>query len=241
MPPVKRTKQSTIKKNASTKRAKTTFTGAMSRSSGTGMYRAVSVPGGFAFPLQLKNTLKYVENVSVAITAGVGGFYLTANGLYTISVGGSAHKPLFFNQLAALYNKYHVVSSVVKLYFITNPVASTETYTMCVTLDDTGSLVSTNGVQERALSSTAVLNGPNNVQRPGAPLVASYSAQKMYGATTLSNTSLQGTSTTNPSDPVYYFVSVLNPVNATTATTYIRAEIMYNVIWSDLKDVDQST
>lgn len=218
----------------------------MYRSGGSMRIGTVSptrVLGNFALPLQLSNTMKYVETFTINLAGSTATTWLAANGMFLVSpVLATAHKPMYFNQLALLYNKYHVVSSTLKCNVInTTGTAANSTQTVTVFLDDNNTLLTFNGVQERAQARSTIFNNVNSTQRPSAPVSCAYNAVSTFGTGTLANTSLQGTSTSNPPDQMYYMVTVGDAGVGTTGTIQVRAEILYKVIWTDLKEVDQST
>lgn len=237
----KRTTQATTNAKRSKTSAARSGGGRMS-SAVTGAVRPVVVPRPFSIPVQLKNTMNYVEVQNVTLSGGSARFYIAANAITTISVGAGAHKPLYFNQLMALYTRYHVLSSTIKVsYVATTGAAVSDAFTLSVFLDDDNVVSSVNALQERGTSRTSIVQSNAQTQRSIDPLTLTYSAAKMYGTTTMSNTSLQGTATTNPSDVMYYIISMQDQVAANSGNCIARVQVAYEVIFTDLVDVQQST
>jgi len=77
--------------------------------------RTISSSGGF--PEKIITTLRYTEALSIANTGGVSGKVFRMNSLYDPNFTDTGHQPLYFDQYAAIYAKYRVLSSKIKVTF----------------------------------------------------------------------------------------------------------------------------
>lgn len=81
--------------------------------------RAVAIPrmaNGLGAPKAIVRTLNYSENISMASTLGILNEYLfRANSVYDPNYTGIGHQPYMFDQCAAFFNHYDVLSSTIKI------------------------------------------------------------------------------------------------------------------------------
>lgn len=242
MPPAKRTNASATKTTArSTKKFKPAKT--TSRTSGS--VGAVVIPRPFALPLMLKNTMRYVINDKCIITGGNGFLFYSANGLTNPGGAiGPAHKPLYFNQMIALYDHYHVTYSKISVSFAGSGAVepSNNSYVMTIFNDDDGAVLPNFGLPERPTAKSTLININSYMQRPVSPITASYSASKVFGSGTMANDALRGDGVANPLEGQYFQLRLAQCDGGGDNTTlYFHVEIEYSVIWNELKDVIAST
>lgn len=71
---------------------------------------------GLGAPKSIVRTLTYSENISLASTLGVLNSYIfRANSVYDPNYTGIGHQPYMFDQCAAFFNHYDVLSSHIKI------------------------------------------------------------------------------------------------------------------------------
>jgi len=183
-------------------------------------------------PLRLMNTVKYVEELQVATDAtGFGYHQISANGLYDPNLALGGHQPMYFDQLTALYNHYHVMKSKIKITAIRT--GTNSNCIMVLYLDD-----------DTVVNAT---NAETMAERPGAKLVscwpatgnlgkltATFDAKAMFGGDIYDNDTLKGTSSANPSEQSVWTIGF----NANTSSNVdFLVEIEYTVVWSELKTI----
>lgn len=192
------------------------------------------------FPKMLKFTHRYADVFSITSTTGVRAVQQFAcNGLYDPDLTNAGHQPLYFDQLTPIYDHYCVIGSKIKCKLIPN--SATAGVSFCATLfvNDDGTVTPTalSGIIEQDTGKSVITGGvsPNEVN-----LTSKWSARKYFGKNVLSNTDLQGTSTTNPNELSYYSLIIQAVDLASTVTCACIFEIEYIAIWKELKDIAQS-
>jgi len=194
--------------------------------------------GRQAIAKQLFNTLTYVETFTRTVSAGVNANYqFSCNGLYDPNITGTGHQPMYFDQIAALYNHYTVLRSRIRVTWsainIPNPVS------VALYIEDDTTSGTTSAADQAA-------------ERPGAksgmflPLAegtitryASWDAAKTFGPNPMAQEELSGTSATNPTEQSYYTIVNYFPAGD-TITMVINVKIDYDVVWDEFITVAQS-
>lgn len=183
-------------------------------------------------PKMLKQTLRYFEGPSIAITAGVGGRYqFSCNGLYDPNVTGTGHQPMGFDQMAALYNHYTVVSSRFKL---TPCMDNGTALVVCAWIDDDTTTSASITENAERPSAKLMYTNPSNGWATVPSLYLSWSAKEAFGSGTLSDPSMQGSSSANPTEQQYFTFTAFDPLSGTDATNFFMVELEYDVIWDEL-------
>lgn len=71
---------------------------------------------GYCFPQRLRCSLPYVENSLTLTAAAVPYEYIfTGNNLFDPNLSGIGHQPLYYDTLAAIYGRYYVRASAIKV------------------------------------------------------------------------------------------------------------------------------
>lgn len=192
---------------------------------------------GQGFPKKLSMTHRFDQIIALN-TQPVGAysvFHLSANGLFDPSITGGAHQPLYFKELAAIYDHYTVIGSK-----ITVKVAKTDAFTNipvivgCYINDD--STAGPTGV-------LAMMEHPSATHKlvqassPTAQFSLKWSAKKTFGGSVLGNDNLQGTATANPTEQSVYTLFIDSSVNATQTSVLFTVEIEYIAVWDELRDI----
>jgi len=191
------------------------------------------------FPKQLFNTLTYTETISMSIVAGIGKATFSANGLYAPGLSG-ALQPLYFDQLMAIYNHYTVLRSRIKFQLM-GPVSGATalaSYGIVTVYKDDDLTTASNAVEasSRPEAKWVPFAFPTAIT---TTVWNSYDAVKTYGGTPMSNDNLQGTSTANPTEALYYSAQVWDNSGA-TYPMYYYVNIEYDVVWDELKTIPAS-
>lgn len=193
---------------------------------------------GVGFPDKMYTKLKYVENIHSTAVGGLENIVYRGNSVYDPQYSAGGHQPLFFDQYIAVYEKYRVIGSSVRLQ-ITNE--STQALNVAILPTSTPiSLTTFQAVLEQNRSS-AIRTVP-----PSQYLI---STQKRYCSTrqatgaTKSELYDQDYAGTFNSDPVnlWYWNFYLNSVdNVTAIDARILLTITYYVEFFDRQNVAQS-
>jgi len=209
---------------------------------------AVRVPRPFTFkglnlrrtglPDQLRVKHKYVETYPLTSTSGaMGQFVFSANGMYDPNITGAGVQPLYFDQLAALYDHYTVVSSKCT---ITCMQSSSAIPTICALVkdDDTGNVyASING----SISNDTTSWGYSTYNNPPLKLVKFYNSGRTYGVRDLAgDPTMSGTSAANPTEQTYFRFIIQSSDFTTTSSVNFTVEIEYDAIWRERKEVAES-
>jgi len=190
----------------------------------------------FGFPRQIQMRHKYCETTNLAGALGVmGHFRIRVNGMFDPNITGTGHQPMYFDQLANLYDHYCVIGSKIELRFIPNSLSEEPIAYGCFINDDNSTTPTS--INELIENSLAVVNYTAFGNDTPGILVNKWSAKKYFGKTLLSNTDLQGTPAANPNEQSYYniFLQAVDLLSATSITVSVSIE--YIAIWKELKDI----
>lgn len=193
---------------------------------------------GQGFPRKMIMTHKYEETVSITSTTGAPARYkFNCNGMYDPNYSGTGHKPMCFDQMAALYNHYTVIGSKIRCTVVNATSAGVLGEVALMYNDDTAtSTADISSVAEQVRGKGRLIPAGSTV-----PFFLSnkYSAKKIFGGTVMSNTSLIGTATTNPTETSFWDI-VYQAYGTGTNNVVVKVDISYIAIWSEPKDLGPS-
>lgn len=194
---------------------------------------------GIGFPKRMVITHKYQEIQTVTSTAGVLQKYQwSVNSLYDPNTTGGGHQPMYFDQVAALYDHYVVIGSKIRITVIGNVSTTPGFFAGCYIDDDTTtSTVSDITRLAEQTQGRFITVAPSAL----APKVFNmkWSAKKAFGGSILANTELQGTSASGPTEQQNYTLG-LQAFAGTTANVQVAVLITYIAVWKELKEQDAS-
>lgn len=196
--------------------------------------------GVLGFPKMLKVCHKYVSApAQVNCTLGAMATYIwTCNGMYDPDITSTGHQPLYFDQMALIYDHYTVIGSRIDINVQTSedPIGPS---IGVLWIDDDSGTTATNVsmVSEQGFNPTKNIGGPNH--NPSVFFTKSWSAKKTFGGSVIGNNDLQGTAAANPTELSYYKFSY-NTIDTSSATLYVTARITYIAVWAELKEMAQS-
>lgn len=188
----------------------------------------------WGFPNRLAIAHKYVETVTLTSTSGsLASNLFRCNGMFDPNQSGTGHQPMYFDELAAIYDHYTVIRSEIK---ITAALASTtkEGGVLAVYIDDDTTVANT--LQTALEQNTSSYKMLCNEQGQQVVLKKKWSAES-FGPSPLDNDNLQGTGSTDPSEQSYFVVqwqSIGTPAPA-SAQLALTCEVTYYAIWDELK------
>lgn len=186
------------------------------------------------FPKQLAITHKYTGSHQLSWTspnANVEYFPYGVNCLYDPYLFAGGAQPLYFDQLAAIYNHYTVMKARIRATIVPN---RNEAFVGGIYIDDDSS---------PAVTALDVVNQqPSAVykvsQRDAEVLTVykSWDCKSVFGPNPMDNDRLQGDVATNPAE-FQSFIVYARPVLTVTPTTvfdvYITLE--FDTVWNELK------
>lgn len=190
---------------------------------------------GGAFPSQKKCRMVYTDLVYISTTAGFGKFTFSANGIYDPNLTGVGGQPMYFDQLAALYNHYCVTSSFLEYQVMATNV--NRDFITTIYIDD-----------DATTDNSAIIAG----QRPGAKTVSinpsvtvppvvslGWNAARNFGPGVLNNSLFRGDSVSNPSEQQYYCI-LLNDTALNSESVPVRIKMTFDVTWTEFTNVASS-
>lgn len=188
----------------------------------------------------IKITHRYCQTFNNVSSTGVTAVQrFRTNGMYDPDQTGTGHQPMFFDQLAALYNHYVVIGSKITVKCVPST-STTVPQFVGVNINDDSSLpggVDVNTINEQ----------PDSVFRqiayaPDKPITITrkWSAKKRFGGSILANTELQGTPTTDPTEQSFFTLYNVAVDGASNVGCWMTVTIEYIAIWKELKDVGGS-
>ncbi len=188
--------------------------------------------GRYSLPLRCKNLMRYSSTTNVTLdVTGTTTVTFRANGMFDPEFALGGHQPLYFDQMSALYNHYHVVVSNIHVRV---------------------QALSGSALANLYIDDDATPNGTGTTlrERPGAKtwLVAQdtidhgrkcfWSAQQTFGGNAIDNDELKGTGSNDPSEQSFFIFQLTNGVLDQEIKVY--ADIEFTVVWSELKSIGQS-
>lgn len=191
--------------------------------------RSVNTFGGGPFPNKYRCSLSYSELVTVTVTTGHGEQLFACNGLFDPNTTGTGHQPLYFDQLMAIYDHYTVINSSCKATICDG---SATAWTTTMFLDDdatTGTTTAGNLPLER----------PGCVSMISVPLAEtkslrkSWSSTATFGSNPMDDTTMQGSSTQNPSELTHFVTHFFDPLLA-SHTLLVRFDLRFDTIFDEL-------
>jgi len=231
--PGRLTRQTTKRARTTTKLAKKT-----NRNKTGNDFQSVSRTfnlGPLGFPKMLKAVHRYRENIR--LTTPVSTTYIihsfSCNGMYDPNISGVGHQPLYFDQLAAVYNHYTVIGSKITITMVTP--GPTDGGARCYLNVNDDSTLSGYVKEYSSTEMTAV-----NANSTPTTLSNSWSAVKSFGPNPLANDNLQGTTTTNPPEIQNYALYIEFGTSITGFNMDIQVTIDYIAVWDELKDITES-
>lgn len=185
----------------------------------------------WGFPTRLAMRHKYAElTVLTSTTGSLATYVVSANSMYDPNVTAAGHQPMYFDELASIYDHYTVVSSCCKIT-ITTGSSSNAAAQLVLALDDDAT--GTGNINYAAEGNRSVVKTIANAATQPVVLTSYWSA-KSFGPNPLDNDNLQGSSAASPTE-VSNWILYLNSLNGATTACNLGIEIWYNVVWDELK------
>ena len=193
---------------------------------------------GTGFPKKIKVLHKYSH-----ITTGSSPFGVpvtlawSANGLYDPYQAAPSDRPMYWNQMVNIYDHYCVIAS--KATFIISLTGTKVPSIAGVFVND--DLNNTTNTLKAYIEQSQGRYISINDQSGPMKCSMKFSASKYYGKNVLSNNSLQGDNSSNPTEGSFYTLYFGAMDNTSTQTFVVQVIIEYIAIWKELKDIAPST
>lgn len=205
----------------------------------------VAVNNGLGFPRRMTMTHRYAQT-GIITTGGSGAmttYNFRCNGMFDPDQTGGGHQPMYFDQMAAIYDHYTVIASKITVTFASADTTPTTTqmripFTVGVFLnDDSTTTPGINGVLENSLMKThSFTMNPGNSRT----MKLGWSAKKTFGGSILGNSSLVGTATVNPAEEQFFTLFADSAAMLDATDIFYRVQIDYIAVWTELKDIASS-
>lgn len=195
-----------------------------------------NISTGIGFPKKMCMTHKYHEVVGLTSTTGVVGTYkFQCNGMYDPNTTGTGHQPMYYDQMAAIYNHWTVIGSKIIIKITPTTGSSVPFY---ITLAQNDDSVATGGIDANAEygSGRRLLFGASTDSVK--TMSNKWSAKKTFGGSVLGNDNLQGSSAgVDPSEKTYWHINLQAADQVSTQSVIIDVLISYIAVWEEPKDI----
>lgn len=181
-------------------------------------------------PSRLFVNLKFAQGYALVGSSGLAGRTFSLNCPFDPDVTGTGNQPVYFDQLAAMYNKYRVV----RAHWRAKMVSKTATNAGVIAAAPTPAVADTSfaSVEELAGEPGGSVKEFGSAGSPPATLSGSCSMAEVYGnhpSAVHVLDSYASVSNTRPSNEVYLALCV--NTSGTTDTTQLMVEIVYECWW----------
>jgi len=225
-----------------TKRRLPTFAGTAKKSKkSTAGGRKTLVKMGTGFPEKVNTTLRYVDTVAISTglaTGTLAKWLFSANGCYDPDITSTGHQPLGFDNYMAIYNHFTVNSATIKATFYINGDLN-EDGIFNVGIYDDDSATNTVTVNALAEGGTRRKHAMLTSHMDQKTLYSNYKARQIFGSADVSDTSLRGTASANPSEIHSWVLWAFN-YGTTTDRIDCNVDIEYNVTFYERKDLTEN-
>lgn len=189
-------------------------------------------------PPMLSNQLCYTEDIVITLASGAFNSHVfSANGLYDPNITGTGHQPLYFDQLMAIYDHYHVTSSSFEVHII--QVATVDCQLHCGLLVDDDASLAANNWTTMSEQPGCKFTFYNPKVQGHVKLTAGWNSERTFPGDPLAQSKLDGDAGTNPQEQSYFIVGLYD--SAVVSTAYmVSVRIKYNCVFSELKSMGGS-
>lgn len=185
------------------------------------------------FGYQTRRSLQYFSNQSIAGTNTAGTYVFSANGLFDPDITGTGGQPMGFDQIIQFFNHYTVMRARIRVTF--SAITGGGLISMCA-LSLNGSSTPVTVVED------LIENGDIQVNVLG--FAGAYGSQvtmtkvvdlgKFQGLrNTIDDPDMRGDAASNPSEQVYFHLSVWDPEAVTSVSASAQVLIEYDTIFHE--------
>lgn len=194
----------------------------------------------FGFPDRIITRLRY-DNVGsfTSTTGAIAKQVYRMNSLFDPDKTGGGHQPLYYDQLNTVYDQYAVIKSRIRHTLVAKE-NNTVPWIVGTCGDDDGTTSTTfQTLMEKSHGHTRVLGLPtsgNDIQS----LSDKFNCRKMLTIDPFTSETYKTAVGSDPTEEWDNLVWALPLDGATTETLYVKTEIIFTVLFTELKDVAQS-
>jgi hypothetical protein len=172
---------------------------------------------------------EYVEYVTLTSTAGaLASYQFSCNGMFDPNITGTGHQPMYFDNMAAMYDHYTVFRSHLTLEVL--PTSADMKVALYID-DDTSTTATVEAAGEMPTGTSTILS--HLTVRPRV-FRLTWDGKKTFGGDLYDNDNLQGNSGANPSEQSYFTLKS-RPLDQVTDTSILfKAQIIYEAVWDEL-------
>lgn len=188
------------------------------------------------FPKTLKFKHRYSDIVSLGGASANGVSHkLRCNDLYDPDFTGTGTQPLYFDQLAAVYNHFTVVASKIIVRAVPTGTATEDPYSITLWInDDSSAMPSYPALLQQNAAQTKVCGGlnPSTIY-----LSTAWSLWDRFKGR-VGDSQFRGNASSGPSEQSMYFIT-LRALDGgiSNVTVYLEFDIEYTTVWTELKDI----
>lgn len=190
------------------------------------------------FNSRFRSVLPYYElfNITANGSGVAAHYFFSANSLFDPNRTGGGHQPLKFDQIMAMYDKYHVTGA--KIIVKALNLSSTEPVIVGVRLlNDNTSTSSVAEIIENGKGKHCIL-APAGQDGSTATLVETFSARKFFGVSNpLDEDTIQGNQTNSPSNEAFFDVFVHETNSLAIPTVRFIATIQFVSHFTERKNL----
>jgi len=191
---------------------------------------------GTGFPERMRMKHKYRETFHLTASSGASASYIfSCNGMFDPNITGTGHQPMFFDNMAALYDHYTVLNARITVVYVPTPQALITSHNFVVGLLDAAAFGTTNAnyLGENPSMTTRTVNAQLNNERN--VITKYWNAERVFGSRALSDSQLRGTPSANPSEQTYFGIMIQDTLGIGTAEGDFSVTIEYDSVWTEAK------
>lgn len=195
------------------------------------------VPRSVGFPKLLRVRHRYVDGAVLTSTTGSLALYaFRCNGLFDPNITTTGHQPMYYDNLAAIYNHYVVTACKIELR-VQGSFDSTQPMVVGCFVNDDSTVTPSDYTAccEQSTAKYATLAGDKHT---GAYITNSWSAKNDFGGSVLANTRLEGTAAADPSEQSVWTIFASTIAGSDSGVVNILVTLHYEVTWRELKDLN---
>lgn len=191
--------------------------------------RIVNMWAKNVFPQRVKCKMNYLNSYTITATTGATASYqFRGNSVFDPDQSGTGTQPSCYDDMAAIYNDYTVLSSAIRITAIN---VTDEPALVCV-YPYIG-VPDTNDIEECSLMPGGTMKILSSQVGGGRAYLKTFMrTDKMYSALAMSDLDFMANTSSNPGKQWYWIVKVNSQNRTDTASVQITVKITYYVVWS---------
>lgn len=197
-----------------------------------------ALPGLLPIPIKTRVTLRYQDIFLLSCSTGVGSYIYSGNSVFDPDVSGSGHQPYYFDRYAAIYSRYVVLNSRIKISTSIDTSSGQCVNIGLIGYHNNGVTVDMAGIEEIGESPFGVFKLMVNTPVTPTILTKSLSNADLFGTTEhelMTNPDLWTLTSASPVESTKWKIVCINSDSTVTAFTLaFTAMIEYDVLFTQL-------